>query len=104
MQDFQKNINFLLGRVGRTTRGFASNGQRYVDDLLRVGAQYSELEFYFQDTWKLRRNLTVDLGVRWELRGQPGEESGLIRAPNQPLVAGGPPTNTATWVQGPSYK
>ena len=36
--EFERSINFLLGRVGRITRGFASNGERYVEDLLRVKA------------------------------------------------------------------
>ena len=43
----------------------------YVEDLLRVKARYGEMEFYVQDTWKIRRNLTVDLGLRWELRNEP---------------------------------
>lgn len=103
--EFERNINFLLGRVGRVSRGFASDGQRYVDDLLRVKARYGELEFYFQDTWKVRRNLTIDLGLRWELRNAPAEASNLIAAPNQPLVYGAAPTLSATWNQGqPFYK
>jgi hypothetical protein len=104
LRDFQKNINFMLGRVGRTQRGFASNGQSYVDDLLRVAGQYGELEFYGQDTWKLSRNFTLDVGLRWELRNEPSEASGLIRRPDQPLVVGAPPTNTAKWIPGGFYK
>ena len=34
--EFERTINFLLGRVGRISRGFASNGTNYVEDLLRV--------------------------------------------------------------------
>jgi hypothetical protein len=103
--EFERNINFLLGRVGQISRGFASNGDRYVDDLLRVKARYGELEFYVQDTWKVRRNLTVDFGLRWELRNEPSEPSNLIASPNQPLVYGATPTLTARWEQGkPFYK
>ena len=102
--EFERNINFLLGRVGRISRGFPSNGSSYVEDLLRVQAQYGEMEFYVQDTWKIRRNLTVDLGLRWELRNEPNEASGLIARPNQTLVYGAPPTTTAKWEQGPFYK
>ncbi len=103
--EFERNINFLLGRVGQISRGFASDGTRYVDDLLRVKGRYGEMEFYVQDTWKIRRNLTVDLGLRWELRNEPSEASGLIAAPNQALVYGGAPTLSAKWDQGkPFYK
>jgi hypothetical protein len=103
--EFERNINFLLGRVGQISRGFASNGERYVDDLLRAKARYGELEFYVQDTWKVQRNLTVDLGLRWELRNAPSEASNLIASPNQPLVYGAAPTLTARWEQGkPFYK
>jgi hypothetical protein len=98
--EFQRNINFQLGRIGSTTRGFASDGQKYVDDLYRVTAQYRELEFYVQDSWKVRKNLMVDLGLRWEIRLAPGEKSGLIAHPDQPLVYGAPPTTTARWVSG----
>ncbi len=103
--EFDRNINFLLGRVGSVSRGFPSDGQSYVDDLLRVKGQYGEMEMYFQDTWKVRRNLTIDLGLRWELRNAPSEASDLIAAPDQPLVNGAPPTLTAKWIQGqPFYK
>ncbi len=101
---FQRNINFLLGRVGRISRGFASNGQRYVDDLYRVTGQYRELEFYVQDTWKVRKNLTIDLGLRWEARLAPQEKNGIIAHPDQLLVRGAAPTNTARWVRGSFYK
>lgn len=101
---FQRNINFLLGRVGKITRGFASNGQRYVDDLYRVTGQYRELEFYVQDTWKVRKNLTIDLGLRWEARLAPQEKNGIIAHPDHLLVRGAAPTNTARWVRGSFYK
>jgi hypothetical protein len=101
--EFERSINFLLGRVGRITRGFASDGERYVDDLYRVKARYGELEFYFQDTWKAARNLTIDLGLRWELRNTPGEANDLIASPSQTLVYGAPPTTTAGWQRGSAF-
>ena len=62
----QSNINFLLGRVGSITQGFVQQGDTYG----RAGRcstskrDYPEIDFYAQDTWKPRSNLTVDLGVR----------------------------------------
>jgi hypothetical protein len=44
-----------------------------------------EYEFYVQDTWKLRPNLTVTGGVRYSLFSPPYESNGLQVAPTLPL-------------------
>jgi Carboxypeptidase regulatory-like domain len=36
-----------------------------------------EMDLYFQDDIKLRKNLTINLGVRWEYYGVPNESNGL---------------------------
>lgn len=99
-------INDLLGRVGEIRQGFVANsdlsayesaGTFFLND-----ARYPEYDFYFQDNWKLRRNLTIDLGLRWELKLTPRAENRLFR-PNQPFVLGSPATNTLKWEEGELY-
>ncbi len=46
----------------------------------------NEYEFYVQDTWKLRPNLTLSGGVRYSLFSPPWETNGLQVAPSMPLA------------------
>ena len=68
---FQSNINFLLGRVGQIDRGFVDQGDQWTKSTFLFDTRYPEYEFYAQDTWKVRPNLTVDLGLRYEIRLSP---------------------------------
>jgi hypothetical protein len=101
----QSSINFLLGRVGEVQRGFAApDGQKFTPGLLPFNAHWNEYDFYFQDSWKATRNLTVDLGLRWEIKMAPTSPAGVISHPDQALVGGATPTNTAQWVNGSQFK
>ena len=51
-------------------------------------ALYPEIDFFAQDTWRVRPNITVDLGLRWELK--------LARA--TPTTCSGRPT--CAWPSG----
>ncbi|MBI3208561.1 MAG: carboxypeptidase regulatory-like domain-containing protein, partial [Candidatus Solibacter usitatus] len=101
---FQSGINFLLGRIGQIDRGFVAKGDEWTKSTFLFDTRYPEYEFYGQDTWKARRNLTIDYGLRWEIRLSPNTPDNSIRVPNQLLVAGAAPTNTAAWVPGNLFK
>jgi hypothetical protein len=100
---FQSHTNFLLGRVGSITRGFVAEGDRFVAGLFDYESRYPEQDFYVQDTWKVRKNLTVDLGLRWELKFTPTEPAGRLSRPSQPMTAGAAPSTTVRWAPGSLY-
>jgi hypothetical protein len=102
--NFQSNINFLLGRVGQIDRGFVAQGNQWTKNTFNFDTRYPEYEFYAQDTWKLRRNLTLDLGLRWELRLSPTTPENNIKVPNAAIVAGAPPSNSISWRSGSLFK
>ncbi|MBM3810367.1 MAG: hypothetical protein FJW20_01905 [Acidimicrobiia bacterium] len=93
----QAHVNFLLGRVGTTSKAFVAQGDQFVNQLYNVTSRYDEYDFYWQDNWKLRRNLTIDVGLRWEWKLSPRAGNGIIRAPNALMTAGAAATNTLRW-------
>jgi hypothetical protein len=98
----QSHINFLLGRVGSISQGFVQQGNTYGPGgtIFDFGADYPELDFYAQDTWKPRSNVTIDLGLRYEAKLSPRNTDDLIRRPNQRVAAGEPASSTLRWEQG----
>ncbi len=101
----QNSINFLLGRVGSYSQGFVQRGDGYAPGgtTFLFDARYPELDFYAQDTWKPRQNLTVDAGVRWELKLSPSNPDNLIRRPDQRVAADASPSRTLRWEEGKLY-
>jgi len=96
----------LLGKVGSVSQAFVSDpsnnsaflpvGTRWLNE-----ADYTELDFYFQDNWRVRSNLVLDLGLRWEPKLTPSIADGRpILVPNQPVKLGAAPSNTLKWVEG----
>ena len=97
----QSSINFLLGRVGEVQRGFsAPDGQKFTAGLLPFESHWNEFDFFGQDSWKVLKNLTIDIGLRLEVKLSPSAPGSVLSHPNQALVAGATPTNTAQWVSG----
>src|SRR6185436_4649560 len=101
----QNTIVDELGKIGSVSRAFvldpsnpstfAPAGTRWLNE-----ANYTELDFYFQDNWRVRSNLVLDLGVRWEAKLTPSVNGRPILVPDQPVKLGAPPSNTLKWVEG----
>lgn len=105
----QNAINNQLGRVNNVSQAFVSdpnNPSQFAPLGTRWNftAHYPELDFYVQDSWRVRPNLVLDLGVRWEVKLNPRSDGRPILAPNQPFTLGNAGTNTLRWVEGDLFK
>lgn len=101
--NLESSINFLLGRVGATNRGFVAEGDAFTAGVYNFIAKFNEYDYYIQDTWKVARNLTIDMGLRLEMKMTPSNPDGRIRRPDQVAVYGAAPSNTLKWVPGSLY-
>ena len=92
--------NVMLGRIGRIDQVFYSNGQAFVPlQPLTLDQRISEYNFYIQDDWRLRSNLTMNVGVRYELNSVPYDAAGVQVVPDRPLDGSQGPV---TFLQGGS--
>lgn len=64
---------YLVGRVSSIARSASLDGdtKKYVFDAFREYNHQNEFAFYGQDAWKLRPNLTLNYGLRWEFEPSP---------------------------------
>ena len=98
----QGMVNDLLGIPASLTQVFMGNLR---DDtflsfrsgdavtLWAQGQRTKQYNFFFQDEWKLRRNITFNYGVRWELNGPPTEAGNRVYVPDRiPDGSAGPVT------------
>ncbi|HEY0457991.1 MAG TPA: carboxypeptidase regulatory-like domain-containing protein [Pyrinomonadaceae bacterium] len=71
-------LDFLSGVVAfqSQTQFFNSAGTRVDNDFRRY--RTTEYGLFAQDTWRIRRNLTLNLGLRWEFNQVPYEKDGLL--------------------------
>jgi outer membrane receptor protein involved in Fe transport len=100
-------VNNLLGRMGNIQQGFvAQNSNQWAapGTHLRDDFRMPEYDFYGEDTWKVRPNLTLNLGLRWEIKLSPRVSSNFLLHPDQPFTVGAPDSDNLTWVPGQLYK
>ncbi|MEO8596626.1 MAG: TonB-dependent receptor [Candidatus Solibacter sp.] len=89
----QGTINDLLGIPASLTQVFMGdlrndaflpfkNGDKAVT-LWAQGQRTKQYNFFAQDEWKLRKNVSLSYGVRWELNGPPTEAGDRVYVPNK---------------------
>jgi len=77
---FDSAFAFLLGRIGAVSTNFNYNttGTALAPGSGKIRSYaYNEYETYFQDNWKIRNDLTLNLGVRYYVYPAPYERHGL---------------------------
>ena len=72
----QPTANYNYDKSGQPLPGGEEVRRKYATD---------EYEFYVQDSWRVRPNLTITGGVRYNLYSPPWEANGLQLAPSTPL-------------------
>jgi len=78
--NFDASYAFLLGRLASLNTNFvydtAGNPQPLASGRKR-NYVYNEYELYVQDNWKVRTDLSLNLGLRWHLYPAPYEKNGF---------------------------
>ena len=69
---------YLTGRVSSIARSASLDSDgKYVFDAFREYNHQNEFAFYGQDSWKIRPNLTLNYGLRWEFEPSPVNDNNV---------------------------
>jgi hypothetical protein len=83
--NYDSAFAFLLGRLAQlqTNFNYDIDGHAFAPGTGKHrDYRYDELEFYGQDNWRIRNNLTLNFGMRWHMYPAPYEKNGFQAGQN----------------------
>lgn len=90
-ESLQDSLWALFGMVASQSQAqfFNPAGTRLAND--RIHMRENDYALFWQDSFKVNKNLTLDYGLRWELNGAPYESNNLLSTASLADLSGPPP-------------